>query len=111
MNVGKCPICKKSLEIYKSLDMEDWQRYDLKCNTKGCLINGLEWNYTDKEELLTLVKKSQILAEKKEKKKEVVEKVHYNHLKKSSCGNGTIFSKVVSKVSFCFFFYNHHFSK
>lgn len=90
MKAGKCPICKQELNIYKSLEIEDWKRYDVRCNTNGCLINGLEWNYLERKELLNLIKSSQAMAKIKEKKPEVI---HFNIDDKSGCGRGSKMTK------------------
>jgi len=58
MYLGKCPICNGKLGIYKSLEIEDFERWDYKCNTKGCMINALEWNYQKKEELIKIYNQS-----------------------------------------------------
>lgn len=64
MKLGKCPICGKELHYYKSLDTNEWKRYDLDCKTKGCLIHELEWNYSDLQKLISVYKSSMDLKEK-----------------------------------------------
>ncbi len=105
MKLGKCPICKGPIEIYKSLNVDDWKRYDLKCNTRGCLINGLEWNYEDKDKLVSLLKRSQKLSmigieirpKYQAKKKEL--NTHYNHKERSACGHGERLTKEAKEVT------------
>ncbi len=91
MELGKCPICDNKLEFCKSIDVDDFKRYDLICKTDGCLINDLEWNYSDKKKLIKNVLKSREMVEKRindagRKKKEV--KIHYESRGKSLCGQG-----------------------
>lgn len=104
MKLGQCPICKKPIEIYKSLDIDGWKRYDTKCNTKGCLINEQEWNYEDKGKLVRLIKRSQELSgvskQEKPKKKNNELKVHYHWRKeKTACGHGDRMTKKPEEVT------------
>lgn len=113
MNLGKCPICKKyGLEIFKSLDIDGFKRYDLKCETIGCLINFREFQYDDRDQLISIARSSQKLAgikdinvvyqvdkklagiSKAKKRKKVI---HYEKNGKGICGhNGKLTANIKS---------------
>lgn len=108
MKLGKCPICKKEIEIIKTIDVDGFKRYDPKCDTDGCMVNGLEWNYEDRDKLISMIIRSQELAgieaedfvsnlkTKKliiNKRKKKSTKTHYNYKEKPVCGKGQRLSK------------------
>ncbi len=62
MNLGKCPICRGDVELFPSIEIDDFKRYDLKCNTEGCLLRFKEFNYDDRFQLISTFRQSQHLA-------------------------------------------------